>query len=82
MDEMVPVIEPDALEFDRDPSLAFDIHRIEILGSHFPRVNRATELEQAVRQGGLAMVDMGDDAEIADAVERGHEGSRPWGEGP
>jgi hypothetical protein len=28
------------------------------------------------------MVDMGDDAEIADTVERGHEGSRPWGEGP
>jgi hypothetical protein len=28
------------------------------------------------------MVDMGDDAEIADTDERGHEGSRPWGEGP
>jgi hypothetical protein len=28
------------------------------------------------------MVDMGNDAEVADTVERGHEGSRPWGEGP
>ena len=82
MDKMVLVIEPNALEFDRDTPLAFDVHRIEVLGSHFPRVDRATQLEQAVRQGGLAMVDVGDDAEIADTVERGHEGSRPWGEGP
>ncbi|CAB4644387.1 unannotated protein [freshwater metagenome] len=82
MDEVVLVIEANALEFDRDTPLAFDIHRIEILGSHFPGVDRATELEQAVRQGGLAVVDVGNDAEVADTVERGHEGSRPWGEGP
>jgi hypothetical protein len=28
------------------------------------------------------VVDVSNDAEIADTVERGHEGSRPWGEGP
>jgi hypothetical protein len=82
MDKVVLVIEANALELDRDAPLSFDVHRIEILGSHLPRVDRAAELEQAVRQGGLAMVDMGNDAEVTDTVERGHEGSRPWGEGP
>jgi hypothetical protein len=82
MNKMVLVIEPNALKFDRDTPLTFDIHRIEILGTHLPRIDRAAQLEQAVRQGGLAMVDVGNDAEIADTVERGHEGSRPWGEGP
>ena len=82
MDEMILVLKADTLELDRDAPLSFDIHRIEILGPHLSGIDSAAQFEQAVRQGGLAMIDVSNDAEVADTVEGGHEGSRPWGEGP
>ncbi len=69
VDEVQDVIAPlDAhvLGLDRDAALALEIHRVEVLLAHLPRVHCAGQLENPVRERGLAMVDVGDDAEIPD----------------
>ena len=69
VDEVEHVIAPfDAhvLCLDRDAALALEIHRVEVLLPHLPRIHRAGQLEDPVRERGLAMVDVGDDAEISD----------------
>jgi hypothetical protein len=38
------------LGLDRDPALALEVHRVEQLGTHRPRVDRVGELEDAVRE--------------------------------
>jgi hypothetical protein len=57
------------LRLDRDAALALDVELVEnlLVAAHG---DGARELEQAVRQGALAMVDVGDDAEVAEAVHR------------
>ena len=64
------VLDPHRLGLDRDPALALEVHRVEHLGLHFLRVDGAGELEDAVGQGRLAVVDVGDDREVADVVHR------------
>src|SRR4029079_10149918 len=61
-----PIVEPDRLRLDGDAALALDIHRIEHLLDHLALLQAAGELDQPVGQRGLAMVDIGDDREIAD----------------
>ena len=51
---------------DRDAALALDVHGVEQLRLHAPLVNGTRELEDSVRDGGLAMVDVGDDGEVPD----------------
>src|SRR6185312_3903061 len=46
-------------------ALALQIHVIEDLGLHVAPGNSACQLQQAVAEGRLAMVDVGDDGEIA-----------------
>jgi hypothetical protein len=53
------------VRFDRDPAFAFQIHGIEQLILFFALVDRAGALEQSIRQGGLSVIDVRDDAEIA-----------------
>src|SRR6185436_20522665 len=53
---------------DRDPALAFEVHRVEDLVAELALLHRATALDQAVCQRRLAVVDVGDDAEVADVV--------------
>ena len=65
-----PVLDPHRLRLDRDPALALEVHRVEHLRLHFLRVDGAGDLEDAVGQGRLAVVDVGDDREVADAVHR------------
>src|SRR5205814_9278820 len=60
------VFEADGLRLDGDATLALDIHRIEHLLDHLALFEPAGELDQPVGQGGLAVVDVGDDREIAD----------------
>ena len=48
------------------PALALQIHGVEHLLPHLPLVERAGELDQPVGERGLAVVDVGDDAEVAD----------------
>ena len=52
--------------FDRDAALPLQVHRIEHLRLHLARRERTGQLEQAIGQSGLAMIDMGDDGEVAD----------------
>ena len=60
------VMETDALGFDGDAALALQIHRVEHLRGHFALGERAGKLEQAIGKGRLAMVDVRNDAEVAD----------------
>ena len=62
--------DPDRLGLDRDPALALELHRVEHLRHVRARVNRAGQLEHAVRERRLAVVDVGDDREVPDALHR------------
>ena len=64
------VLDPHRLRLDRDPPLALEVHRVEHLGLHFLRIDGAGDLEDAVGQGGLAVVDVGDYRKVADVVHR------------
>src|SRR4029077_17439976 len=44
------------------------VHRVEHLRSHLALAERASKLEQAVGQGGFPVVDVRDDAKIADVL--------------
>ena len=54
--------------FDGDAALPLDVHIVEDLILHDPLIDALGQLEDAVRQGGFAVVDVGDDTEIADVV--------------
>ncbi len=56
----------DVLRLDGDAALALDVHLVEVLRAHLPRVDDAGELQHPVGQRRLAVVDVGDDAEVAD----------------
>ena len=60
----------DRVRLDRNPALAFEIHRIEELILFLAVVNRAGALEQTIRQSGFAMIDVRDDAEVAGQLDR------------
>lgn len=60
--------------FDRDAAFALEVHGVEELLLGFALLDRARRLEKAVGEGGLAMVDVRDDAEVA-GVFYGHEGA-------
>ncbi len=62
------------MRLDRDPPFPLQIHRIEELILFLAVVDRAGALEQSIRQGCFAMIDMRDDAEIAGQLDR-HEGA-------
>ena len=66
------VIEPHGLRLDRDPALLLDVHIVEHLARHLALGQAAGRLDQPVGQGRFAMVDMGDDGEIADLGKVGH----------
>ena len=68
------VFEANRLGFDGDAALAFDVHRIEHLGAHLAGLQGAAELDQPVGQSRFAVVDMGDDREVADMREVRHRG--------
>jgi hypothetical protein len=59
--------QPDGLGLDGDAALALQVHLVEVLGAHVPLAHRMGEVEQPVGQGGLPVVDVGDDAEVAQA---------------
>ena len=54
------------LRLDRDPALAFELHRVEDLLAHLPLGDRVGQLEDAIGERRLAMVDVRDDREVAD----------------
>ena len=56
------------LRLDRDPALALELHRVEHLRAHVAAGDGVGQLEDAVGQRRLAVVDVGDDREVADAL--------------
>ncbi len=70
---MAGVLDPDVLRLDGDAPLPLDVHGVEVLLAHEPGVDGAGDLEDAVRQRRLAVVDVADDGEVADALD--HNGS-------
>ena len=74
------VVQADGLRLDGDAALALDIHRIEHLLLHLARFEPAGGLDQPVGERRLAMVDMGDDGEIADVGDGKDMGRRFTGD--
>ena len=60
------VIQPHGPGLDGDAALALELHGIEDLVLHIPELHGIAHLQQTVCQGGLAVVDMGDDGKITD----------------
>ena len=56
------------LRLDRDSALALEVHRVEHLRAHVATRHGVRELEDAVRERRLAVVDVRDDREVADPV--------------
>ena len=57
---------PHGLALDGDAALALDVHPVEVLRPRGPLVDDPGQLQHPVGQRRLAVVDVGDDAEVAD----------------
>ena len=66
------VVEPNGLGLYGDAALPLELHRIEVLLDHLPRVDGAGDLQQAVGKRRLAVVYVSDDAEVADVCAVHH----------
>ena len=65
--QLVPLPEhAHGLRLDRDPALALELHRVEQLLLHVAVGDGVGELQDAIGQRRLPMVDVGDDREVAD----------------
>ena len=62
------VVHAHGVELDRDAALALEVHRVEDLCPHTSLIERTSEFDQPIGNGGFAVVDMGNDTEIADLV--------------
>ena len=63
------VVHAHGVQLDGDAPFALQFVGVEHLGAHLAGVERAGEFQEPIGQGRLAVVDVGDDAEVADAVE-------------
>ena len=61
------VCHPHGVQLDGDAALALEVHRVEQLVAHLALLHRAGGLDEPVGQRGFAVIDVGDDAEVADA---------------
>ena len=66
------VVDADGLGLDGDAPLALQVHAVEHLLAHLPLGHRVGDLQDAVGQGRLPVVDVGDDGEVADVLEACH----------
>ena len=60
--------QPDGPGLDGDAPLPLQVHVVQQLALHLPGGDGVALLQQPVRQRGLAVVDMGNDAEISDVA--------------
>jgi hypothetical protein len=65
------VLQRGRLRLDGDAALALDIHRVEHLGFHLAVRQSTATLDDAISECRLAVVDMGNDGEVADVVHAG-----------
>ena len=86
VEDVAGPVQAHVLGLDGDAPLPLEVHRVEVLGPHVAGVDGAGELEDAVGQRRLPVVDVGDDAEIAELLEPGHTPFSPprrrWDETP
>ena len=78
VDELQGVVlpgKPDVLGLDRDAPFPLQLHGVEVLLTHQTRVDRTRQLEDAVGQRRLAVVDVGHDGEGAEPVSGDHDPS-------
>ena len=69
------VVDADGLGLDGDAPLALQVHAVEHLLAHVPLGDGVGHLQDAVGQGRLPVVDVGDDGEVADVFEACHRAS-------
>ena len=62
------VLEGDRVTLDGDAALAFELHAIQDLVAKVPCPDRVASLDETIGERRLAVVDVGDDAEIANVV--------------
>jgi hypothetical protein len=62
------VAQGDRVALDRDPAFALDVHGVQDLVPEVALVHGAAVLDQAIGQRRLAVVDVRDDAEVANLV--------------
>jgi hypothetical protein len=67
---------PHGIELDRDPTLALEVQGVQDLGLHLSLLEHPRLFDQTVGQGGLSVVDVRDDAEVADVIELHGSGGR------
>ena len=60
------VRQPHGLGLDGDPALALEVHAVEVLLAHLACRDGVRDVEESIRKRRLAMVDVRDDAEVAD----------------
>ena len=65
---LIQILHLDRMALDRDALLLLQVHVVEDLVLHVPGRKGLGQFQQPVRQGTLAVVDMRDDAEIADVL--------------
>ena len=51
--------------FDGDATFAFEVHGIQDLSHHFALGEGSGMFQKAISEGGLAVVDVGDDGEVS-----------------
>jgi hypothetical protein len=73
------VAQPHGLRLDGDAALTLQFHVVEELFLHVPQRHGAGGLDQPIGQGGFPMVDVRDDREVADTVERNVGHAKPAG---
>ena len=72
------VTQGDALRFNGDSTLSFDIHRVEYLARHFSFTQATAKLNKAVSQGRFPMIYMGDNRKISDKFRIHQNATNPW----
>ena len=71
------VIQRDAVRLDGNTALTLKIHRIQHLSFHLTFAQGTTQLNKAVSQCRLAVVDMGDDGKVANQAQVTHGADHP-----
>ena len=66
------VVQPHRPGLDGDAPLPLQVHVVQQLGLHLPLGDGVAQLDEAVGEGGLAVVDVGDDGKVADLGLVGH----------
>lgn len=64
------IVESDGLGLDGDPPFPLQVHGVQDLVAHLPLGNRPRRLDEAIGQGRLTVVDVGDYAEVPDQGTR------------